>query len=148
MVVRLAALPYLTSGLANVLGTLTYNSYITGGIGWWAMVAASISYFGALMAVALRDRHDPAIWLLLSGLAIGAASFGGGMIAVDPYQWFSVGAGERYNFLPAGRQIPPYQRHLGDADADHRRDRLHPADQGYAQWAVLASRGRRVARGP
>jgi hypothetical protein len=100
MVVRLAALPYLTSGLANVLGTLTYNSYITGGIGWWAMVAASITYFGALMAVALRDRHDPAIWLLLSGLAIGAASFGGGMIAVDPYQWFSVGAGERYNFLP------------------------------------------------
>jgi hypothetical protein len=100
MVVRLAALPYLTSGLANVLGTLTYNSYITGGIGWWAMVAASITYFGALMAVALRDRHDPAIWLLLSGMAIGAASFGGGMIAVDPYQWFSVGAGERYNFLP------------------------------------------------
>lgn len=103
MFVRLAALPYLSSGTANRLGDITYTSYSEGGIGWWATVAASIAYFGALIAFALRsrrDRRDPAIWLLLSGLAIGGASFGGGMIATDPHEWFSVDAGERYNFLP------------------------------------------------
>jgi hypothetical protein len=100
MFVRLAALPFCSASLANRLGRWIHASYSAGGIGWWGAVAGSLAYFSALIGLAIRDRKDAAIWLIVPGLAIGAASFGGGMIAADPREWFSVGSGERYNFLP------------------------------------------------
>jgi hypothetical protein len=100
MFVRVAALPFCSASLANGLGRWIHASYSAGGVGWWAAVAGSMAYFGALIGLAIRDRRDAAIWLIVPGLAIAAASFGGGMIAADPREWFSVGSGERYNFLP------------------------------------------------
>ena len=100
MIVRLGALPWFTSPLANKLGKLVYHAYVADGIVLWCVALLSLAYFGALIVLALRDRRDGAIWLILSGLAIGALSFGGGMIVSNAREWYSVGAGERYNFLP------------------------------------------------
>jgi hypothetical protein len=98
--VRLAAMPFTSVSVANKLGRAIYGSYHDGGIGWWGAAAGALAYFGALVGLAWRDRRDAAIWLIVPGLAIAAISFGGGMIAAAPREWFSVGAGERYNFLP------------------------------------------------
>lgn len=98
--VRLAAMPFSTASLANKLGKLIYAAYAGGGIGWWAAAAGAAAYFAALVVLAWRNRRDAAIWLIVPGLALAAVSFGGGMIATAPREWFSVGAGERYNFLP------------------------------------------------
>jgi hypothetical protein len=98
--VRLQALPAITRSPANRLGGVVYRSYVAGGYGYRLAAAAALIYFATLIMLALRDRRDPAIWLLLSCLALAIASFGGGMIAVNPSDWFSNGAGERYNFLP------------------------------------------------
>lgn len=100
MSTRLIALPLVGPELANKLGRWLHLSWAAGGIGWWSAAAGAIAWFAALVALALRDRRDGAVWLALAGLGIGAASFGGGMIATPSREWFSVGSGERYNFLP------------------------------------------------
>jgi len=100
MFVRFAAMPFSSAALANKLGSAIYASYAAGGIGWWCAAGGALIYFVALIALAWRDRRDPAIWLIASGLALGILSFGGGMITTAPREWFSVGAGERYDFLP------------------------------------------------
>ncbi|WP_174293018.1 hypothetical protein [Sphingomonas bacterium] len=100
MFVRLALLPLLTPPLATLLGRTVYASYRDGTVLWWFAVAGALGYFGALATTALRDRRDGAIWLIAAGLSIAAASFGRGMIVSNPEEWFSVGAAERYDFLP------------------------------------------------
>ena len=81
--VRLAALPFMGSGLANALGREVHASNVAGGIWWWLAVAGAVAYFGGLVLLALRDRRDAIIWLVLSGLAFGIVSFGGGMLDID-----------------------------------------------------------------
>lgn len=98
--VRLVLLPFIGFGRANRMGRVIHDSYVAGGALWWCAVAGAALYFGALAVLAVRRRRDPALWLVLPALGVAAASFGGGMIASDSRDWFSVGAGERYNFVP------------------------------------------------
>ncbi len=98
--VRLVAMPFLTTKPAGKLGHLVYTSYSADGLGWWCAAAAMLAYGAALAVLAVRGRRDGAIWLIAPGLAIAVVSFGGGMIVSGQSDWFSVGAGERYNFLP------------------------------------------------
>jgi len=98
--VRLAAMPYFSAHWANDLGRAVHAAYLTGGIRWWCYTAASLTYFGCLVGVALRGGKDAAFWLIFAGLALAAASFGAGMLSVDSSIWFNVGTAERYNFLP------------------------------------------------
>ena len=99
--VRLFTLPLFTSFTANAFGRGIHLSRAGGGVGWWWITAgAAIGYFGWLLVVAVRWRDNSAIWLILAALAVATVSFSGGMIAADSREWFSVGAGERYNFLP------------------------------------------------
>lgn len=97
--VRLIALPALNFANANRIGEAINASQEAGGVGWWLAAVAATIAFGALIVVAAR-RRDGAVWLLLAGLGIAAASFGFGM--VNPWRplLFHAGAGERYNFLP------------------------------------------------
>ncbi|MDE2561335.1 MAG: hypothetical protein KGL48_03730 [Sphingomonadales bacterium] len=97
---RLVAMPVFGAGLANFLGTMTYSNYGKGGFIWLIDVVAAIACLGALVIAALRKRSDAASWLIVPGLAIAVVSFGGGMLVSRNADWFSVGAGERYNFLP------------------------------------------------
>ncbi|WP_375383244.1 hypothetical protein [uncultured Sphingomonas sp.] len=97
---RLVVMPFFGPPLANVLGTAIYTSYSAAGVGWWIAVVAAIAYFGVLIRLALRRGHRGAIWLVLPGLGLAVVSFGGGMIVANPRELFSVGSGERYNFLP------------------------------------------------
>ena len=99
LLVRLVAMPALGFNKANLIATAIYDSQGAGGTGWWWSVAAAILLFGALIVVAAR-RRDAAIWLVLSSLSIGAASFGFGMVILHRFDLFSTGAGQRYNFLP------------------------------------------------
>jgi hypothetical protein len=99
MFVRLIALSGLGVDVANRLGRAIYASQVAAGMGWWLFAAAAFLLFGALVVLAAQ-RRDGAIWLVLSGLSIAAASLGFGMAIVDPASPFSVTAGERYNFLP------------------------------------------------
>jgi hypothetical protein len=98
MFVRLIALPAVGVDVANNLGRAIYASQAVAGVGWWLFAAAAVLLFGALAVLAVQ-RRDGAIWLVLSGLSIAAASLGG-MVVVDRASPFSVFAGERYNFLP------------------------------------------------
>jgi len=98
--VRLAALPFTSAPLANLLGRIAYAFYLKGGIGWCLMTALSVAYFGWLARTTLRGGIDAAFWLIFSGMLIAAVSFDAGMLQIDPSQWFSVGAAERYDFVP------------------------------------------------
>ena len=99
--VRLAALPYFGAPVARLYGREVYAAFLTGGAIWWAMTAVALTYFTALLILVLRrGPFGAAPWLAVSGLAVGAISFGAGMLPVDPYHWFSVGAAQRYNVLP------------------------------------------------
>jgi len=98
--VRLAALPYGSVPIAQVMGYIDYMLYLHGGFGWWYMTGVSLAYFGWLVRTALRGGLDAAFWLILSGLVLAAVSFDAGMLQIDPSQWFNVGGAERYNFLP------------------------------------------------
>lgn len=98
--VRMVAMPLSNSVVASLLADRIYENWIGGGIGWWLAPAALCAYFGALVRLALRDRRDAAVWLIVPGLAMGAISFGGGMIITHTYDWFGLGAGQRYNFIP------------------------------------------------
>lgn len=98
--VRLVLLPFRGFSRANRLGTGMYESYAAGGSLWWWGAVALVAWFALLTVLALRDRRDAAAWLIVPALAIGLVSFGGGMIVASPRDWFSVGAGERYNYLP------------------------------------------------
>lgn len=98
--IRLVVMPFLSPALANAVGQGTYASYHAAGAAWWFAAVAGTVYCFALLALALRDRRDAAGWLIVAGLGYAVASFGIGMIASDPSEWFSVGAGQRYNFLP------------------------------------------------
>lgn len=103
MFVRLAALPLLGWSTADSLGGLLHASRFAGGAGWgwwWFGVLGALAYFGLLIGLAWRHRRDAAIWLIGPGLALAVISFGGGSISMGAREWFSVGAGERYNFLP------------------------------------------------
>jgi len=98
--VRLVALPYASAPNANLMGYGVYTLYLKGGLGWWLMTGLSLAYFGWLARTALRGGLDAAFWLILSGLLIAVVTFGAGMLPIDPSHWFSVGAAERYDFLP------------------------------------------------
>ena len=97
---RLVVMPFFGPPLANVVGRAITTSYSAAGIGWWVTVVAAIDYFDMLIVLALRRWRRSAIWLILPGLGLAAVSFGGGMIVTDTRELFSVGSGERYNFLP------------------------------------------------
>ena len=99
--VRLAVLPFFSAPVAKLYGSEVHAAMFEGGIVWWAMTALAVAYFVSLLALALRrGPFGAGFWLIASGLAIGAISFGAGMLPVDPYLWFNVGAAERYNVLP------------------------------------------------
>jgi len=99
--VRLTALPLGGWWTAENVGGLIHASHHQGNGGvWWLGVAGAIAYFGLLIGLALRNRRDSAVWLIASGLAVAAVSFGGGSISMGSREWFSPAAGERYNFLP------------------------------------------------
>lgn len=99
--VRLAALPYFSAPVAKIYGFKVYNQMLEGGLIWWAMTAVAFAYFVSILALASRPKASgSAFWLITSGLAIGAVSFGAGMLPVNPMHWFNMGASQRYNFLP------------------------------------------------
>lgn len=97
--VRLIALPLLNYGSADAIGAAVLRSQAAGGIGWWAAAGLAVVLLGALFFVAAR-RRDAAVWLVAAALGVAGASFGFGMVLVDRANMFTVGAGERYNFLP------------------------------------------------
>lgn len=99
MTVRLIAMPLLGFGKTEHIGDAIYASQQAGGIGWWWTAAIGALLFAGLIWLAAR-RRDAAIWLVLSGLLIAAASFGYGMVIIDRHDLFGPGNGERYNFLP------------------------------------------------
>jgi hypothetical protein len=99
MFVRLIALPAAGIHMADRFAGTIYASQTSGGIAWWSFAAATCLLFG-LLIVRAAQRRDAALWLVLSSLAIAAASFGFGMVIVHSSSLFSVFAGERYNFLP------------------------------------------------
>ena len=100
MFIRLIVMPLSHHSLANRWGKLIHASREAGGIGWWIAAAIAVACFGALLWTAWKERRGPAIWLVLAGLAFAIVSFGGGMIAFDAREYFSVGSAQRYNFLP------------------------------------------------
>lgn len=98
ILVRLAVMPTLGFGKAEVFGIAILHSKTTGGMLWLAWAAAVILALGLLLVTAAR-RKDATIWMLLSSATIAVASFGFGMVITTPYDVFNSDA-ERYNFLP------------------------------------------------
>lgn len=96
---RLAVAPYLSAPVSMAIGQAAFAAWRDGGGLWWGLSAAAFAWLGLLGWLAL-SRRDAACWLIVAGLAIGVASFGAGMLLIDPSQWFSVKSAERYNFLP------------------------------------------------
>lgn len=99
MFVRLIALPTIGFGKANRLGRAIHAAQTAGDASWWWSAVAMAGLAGLLLFAAAR-RRDEAMWLVLTALTIAAATFGFGMVIQDQADLFSVGAGERYNFLP------------------------------------------------
>lgn len=99
MFVRLVLLPFATTPIADLIGGWIYLAYDLKILTWLAALAA-LGWFALLFAATLRGRGGGAFWLVAPGLAVAAVSFGGGMIVADRSDWFSPGAGQRYNFLP------------------------------------------------
>lgn len=97
---RLVVLPLTNTMVAVAFADQVYTLWSEARIGWWLIAAGFVAYFATLTRWALRNPKGAAIWLIVPGLAIGAISFGGGMIVNNDYDFFSVGAGQRYNFLP------------------------------------------------
>lgn len=97
---RLVVLPLSNSIVAGVFTDQFYTLWSEARNTWWLVAAGFLAYFGILIRWALRKPQSAAVWLIVPGLAIGAISFGGGMIVNNDYDFFSVGAGQRYNFLP------------------------------------------------
>jgi hypothetical protein len=97
--VRLIALPLIGVRLTDYLANALHTSQNVGGMLWLWVAAVAVILFAVLIAAAAR-RSDGAIWLVLSALAIAIASFGFGIVIVNPADLFSVVRGERYNFLP------------------------------------------------
>jgi hypothetical protein len=81
------------------LGHAAFDAWRQGGWLWWLLSAGAIAWLGLLGWLAL-SRRDAACWLIIAGLGVGVASFGAGMLLIDPSQWFAVTSAERYNFLP------------------------------------------------
>jgi hypothetical protein len=98
MFVRVIALPSLGIDATYDIADRIYTSHGAGSTLWLWFAVAAILLFAVLIVVA-SQRRDAAIWLLLSGLAIAAASLFG-MVIIEPVHLFSVFASERYNFLP------------------------------------------------
>jgi hypothetical protein len=100
MFTRLALLPFSSEFGANAAGRAFGRAYAAGSPWWGAAAVLGVAYFGWLALAAVRDRRDAAVWLIVPGLAVAGASFGGGMIDSASREWFSTGAGERYNYIP------------------------------------------------
>lgn len=98
--VRMIAMPLSNSVVASLLSDRIFEDWNQSGFGWLLAPLALLGYFGTLIWLALRNRRDAAVWLIVPGLAMGAISFGGGMIINYTYDWFGLGAGQRYNFIP------------------------------------------------
>jgi hypothetical protein len=99
MFVRLVTLPFLGPSSAYRAAAIIYDSKASGGATWWLFAVATCIIFGVIGLQAAR-RRDSAIWLLLSAVAIGAASIRAGIVTTNAVDAFSVYGGERYNFLP------------------------------------------------
>lgn len=98
--IRLLVMPLLGFASADSIGSWIDDSHADDETsGWLWMAALAVLLFGALIVAAVR-RRDAAIWLVLAGLGIAAASFGYGMVVIDVSDLFSVRAAERYNYLP------------------------------------------------
>jgi len=98
--VRLGALPLTGIRIGWAIGDVAFLAHARQGPAWWAFAGLSLAYCGALALTAWRCRHQAAGWLIAAALALAVVSFGGGMIHANASDWFSAGAGERYNFLP------------------------------------------------
>jgi hypothetical protein len=98
--VRVIALRAVGPDFADSIAQVISASRAAGTLTWLAFAAVPIIAFGALGADAVR-RRDSAVWLLLSGLGIAAASLGFGMIRLSDDELWSPLVSERYNFLPA-----------------------------------------------
>jgi hypothetical protein len=98
--VRLGALPFTGMRTSNRLGAWAVQAYARHDAAWWLFAGVALAYCAVLAVLVWRRRSQAAGWLIAAGLALAVVSFGGGMIATNPREWFSVGSGERYNFLP------------------------------------------------
>lgn len=96
MFVRLITLPLTGMNFANAVANAISASR---GFLFWVTAVTTILLFGALLVMAAQ-RRDGALWLMLAALTIATASFGLGIVIVNPADLFSVAQGERYNFLP------------------------------------------------
>lgn len=99
MFVRFIALPIDGFGVAKNVADVIHRSQLTGGVGWWSFAAIAVLLFVALVALASK-RRDSAIWFVLSGLSIAAASLSFGLASVNRQDLINLEEGERYNFLP------------------------------------------------
>ncbi len=99
MFVRMIALRFFGPDFANIVAGVIDGSQKAGGMLWLWFAVAAVLLFGGLIVIASR-RRDSAVWLVLSSLAIGAASLGFGMVRVNDSDLIGVVSGERYNFLP------------------------------------------------
>jgi hypothetical protein len=99
MFVRLIALPLMGVRSADYAASSIQASQTVGGTLWQLAAGTAVILFAVLIGLAAK-RRDGAIWLVLSALGIAMASFGLGIVIVNPADLFSVVRGERYNFLP------------------------------------------------
>jgi hypothetical protein len=99
MFVRTIALPFVGIPFAYRSAEVIYASQASGGYAWLGFAAATVLLLTLLTVLAAR-RRDSAIWLILAGILIAAASLGFGMIVVRPDDPFRLLGSERYNFLP------------------------------------------------
>ena len=97
---RTVILPLTNSMLAQAFSDLTYAYWSEARVFWWFAAAGFITYFAVLVRWAMRKPDAAAVWLIVPGLTIAAISFGGGMITTNNHDFFSVGAAQRYNFIP------------------------------------------------
>lgn len=100
MMVRLGFLPFGGERIGNGVGDLAVMAYERHGIAWIVFSALALIYCAFLALLAWRRRNEGSGWLIAAGLMLAAVSFGGGMISTNTHEWFSMGSGERYNYLP------------------------------------------------
>ncbi|WP_407672651.1 site-specific integrase [Novosphingobium organovorum] len=100
LALRLGVMPLFSAPVASVLGAAAYRAAAGHGIVWWSLALGGGAYFALLLGLALRDRRDPAFWLIVSGLLLAGVSFGLGMLPLAPGSAFLVAASQRYNYVP------------------------------------------------
>ena len=100
MFVRLITLPTAGVEPAYRVASAIHGPEIAGASPVWLFTAATMLLLAAL-AMLVTQRRDASLWLMLSSLLIAFVTFGLGIATALGADVFDVGAGQRYNFLPA-----------------------------------------------